>query len=127
MIEAEQRWVDQAKYDLDTAQAMLDACRYMYVLFCCQQAVEKALKAKIVGLTGELPPRIHNLLRLSEKAGIDLQVEMAQFFGELSDFYVQSRYPEEISAIGAKVSRDIATEILSKTEEVIQWLLSASK
>lgn len=123
MTEAEQKWIDQARYDLDTAYALLDASRYLYVLFCCQQAIEKALKAKIVGLTGELPHRIHNLLRLAERLKIDLQEEMAQFFGELSDFYVQSRYPEEIKAIGTKVSRDMATETLSKTEEVMQWLL----
>jgi len=57
MSETEQGWVDQAQYDLDTARAMLASGRYLYVLFCCQQAVEKALKAAIVRKTGELPPR----------------------------------------------------------------------
>ena len=124
MTEAEQMWAEQARYDLETARAMLDSSRYLYVLFCCQQAVEKALKAKIVGLTGELPPRIHNLLRLAKKAEIDLQEHMAQFMGELTDYYVQTRYPEEIRTLGAKVSRETASEALGKTEEIIQWLFS---
>jgi HEPN domain-containing protein len=87
MTEAEQRWVDQARYDLDTARAMLDASRYIYVLFCCQQAIEKALKAKILGQTGELPPRIHNLVKLAEAAEIALSAEQTLLFRELSGYY----------------------------------------
>jgi HEPN domain-containing protein len=36
-----QRWRELALYDLGTADAMLSAGRYLYVLFCCQQAIEK--------------------------------------------------------------------------------------
>jgi HEPN domain-containing protein len=70
MTETEQTWVDQAQYDIDTARAMLASGRYLYVMFCCQQASEKALKAVIVRKTGTLPPRTHNLLRLAEAAGV---------------------------------------------------------
>jgi HEPN domain-containing protein len=37
-------WLDIAKYDLDTADAMLDSKRWLYVVFMCQQAVEKLTK-----------------------------------------------------------------------------------
>lgn len=47
---------------------MLASGRYLYVVFCCQQAVEKALKAVIVRKTGALPPRVHNLLRLADSS-----------------------------------------------------------
>jgi HEPN domain-containing protein len=123
MTEAEQRWVDQARYDLDTARAMLEARRYIYVLFCCQQAVEKALKAKIVGLTGELPPRIHNLIKLAEKGGIHLSTEQSLLFRDLSGYYVKTRYPEEIQAMGSALTREIVTDYFRKTEEALQWLL----
>ena len=127
MTELEQIWADQARYDLDTARAMLDSNRYLYVLFCCQQAVEKALKSRIVGRTGELPPRIHNLLKLVETVGIELQADHVLFLGELSMYYIKTRYPEEIRALGATVTCEIATDVLGKTEEIIQWLFSASK
>lgn len=39
---------EQAEYDLETARAMLDAGRFLYILFCCQQAIAKALKALII-------------------------------------------------------------------------------
>lgn len=56
MALTESDWLEQGTYDLETARAMLASGRYLYVLFCCQQAVEKTLKALIVHRTGEFPP-----------------------------------------------------------------------
>lgn len=49
------KWVDLAGYDLATAEAMLASGRYLYVLFCSQQAIEKRIKARLVEQTGEFP------------------------------------------------------------------------
>ncbi len=38
-------WVEMSDYDFDTAKAMLDTKRYLYVAFMCHQVVEKLLKA----------------------------------------------------------------------------------
>ena len=127
MGETEQGWVDQAQYDLETARAMLTSRRFLYVLFCCQQAVEKALKAVIVRRTGEMPPRVHNLLRLVEVAQVQPDQEQMRLLGELSAYYIQSRYPEEIKAAGATITRDIADEAMKKTEKILPWVLSMTK
>jgi len=119
-----ERWAEQARYDLDTARAMLDSGRYLYVVFCCQQAVEKMLKAVIAKRTNTFPPRIHALVRLAETATLDLSEERAQFFRELSIYYIQTRYPEEIQALAAKLSQGQAGRILEQTEETVQWLSS---
>ena len=124
MGETEQGWVDQAQYDLDTARAMLASSRYLYVLFCCQQAVEKTLKAVIIRRTGEMPPRVHNLLRLAEIAQVQADQVQVRLLGELSAYYIQSRYPEEIKAAGATIARAVADEALKKTEQIIPWILS---
>ncbi|HPO13922.1 MAG TPA: HEPN domain-containing protein [Candidatus Hydrogenedentes bacterium] len=127
MGESVQHWVDQSRYDLDTATAMLESGRYRYVLFCCQQAVEKALKAVISQQTGQMPPRIHNLLRLSELAGINLPPKESEFLAELSAYYIQSRYPEEIEHGSGAVTHSIAGETMHATEEIIQWLFSMQR
>jgi HEPN domain-containing protein len=127
MTQAVDRWAEQARYDLDTARAMLESERYLYVLFCCQQTVEKALKAHIVKRTGEFPPRVHNLLRLAEAARVSLAPGRKQFLGDLSGYYIQTRYPEEIESIGADVTPEIAEEALRKTGEVSEWLFSMLK
>ncbi len=122
-----QKWLDQATYDLDTARAMLESGRYVYVLFCCQQAVEKALKALIVHRTGAFPPRIHNLPRLAETAGIALEQGRLDFIGELSVYYIQTRYPEESATLASAATQDKTTEALRAADELITWLLSTIK
>ncbi|MFH0962829.1 MAG: HEPN domain-containing protein [Planctomycetota bacterium] len=122
--EAAKSWAEQSRYDLETARAMLGSERYLYVLFCCQQAVEKGLKALIVGRSSNLPPRIHNLLRLAEEAGVELPDDQRRFFGELSAYYILSRYPEEIGRAGSPITRDVAAQTLRETEDAMRWLSS---
>ena len=40
-----QYWIDIAEYDMETASAMLQTGRYLYVGFMCHQTMEKILKA----------------------------------------------------------------------------------
>jgi len=96
MSKASKIWAQKARYDLETAESMSREGRFVYVLFCCQQSIEKILKAFLSDKTGEMPPRIHNLSRLVEFLGLDLPSARAQFLGELSDYYIQSRYLDEI-------------------------------
>ena len=38
-------WIEMSDYDFDTAKAMLETKRYLYVAFMCHQTIEKMLKA----------------------------------------------------------------------------------
>jgi HEPN domain-containing protein len=124
MSSASKHWTEQARYDLDTARAMFDSGRYLYVLFCCQQAVEKMLKAIIAERTKGLPPRLHQLMRLAEVAGLEVSGERAEFLRELSAYYIQTRYPEEIKDLASQAKEEGAQRVLDHTEEVLQWLNS---
>ena len=80
--------------------------------------------AAIVKKTGEMPPRIHNVLRLAETAGIESTQEQIHFLTRLSGYYIKSRYPEEIKAAGAMITPELAREILAETERTVKWVLS---
>jgi HEPN domain-containing protein len=41
-------WIDISDYDLETAEAMLQSKRYLYVGFMCHQTIEKAFKAYFI-------------------------------------------------------------------------------
>lgn len=41
MNEKVKYWIDLAKYDFETAKAMFDTKRYLYVGFMCHQTIEK--------------------------------------------------------------------------------------
>ncbi len=109
-------WVDASRYDLDTARAMLGARRYLYVLFMCQQSLEKLLKACVMARTVEFPPRIHNLVRLADLAEFNLAEAEKALLERLSLYYIQSRYPPDIQNLTRKVSRSLALDHLAQTE-----------
>jgi hypothetical protein len=44
-------WEDIASYDLETAESMLKSGRYLYVVFMCQQSIEKLAKGLHVWIT----------------------------------------------------------------------------
>ena len=67
MIDKTTYWVEMAEYDLDTAIAMLNTKRYLYVGFMCHQVIEKMLKAYWSKIFEEPPLKILSLSRLAEK------------------------------------------------------------
>ena len=122
-----ERWRELATYDLGTADAMLAAGRYLYVLFCCQQAVEKHLKGLIVERCGTFPPRTHDLAKLARVAKISLEEEQDLFLRTLTKYYIGTRYPEEVRTLADEATRDLATQLLTQTKELLKWLETLSK
>ncbi len=122
MDDISQQWTERAQYDLESANAMFKAGRHLYVLFCCQQAVEKMLKSVVAQRTRELPPRIHKLVRLVEVAGVAVDDRQIDFLRELSAYYVATRYPEDVADLDVKEEQ--AKRVLSQSKDFIQWLNS---
>ena len=85
-------WISLAKYDLETAEAMLKAERYIYVAFMCQQSIEKILKACYVKQHKSTPPYTHNLLRLINDLDFDEEInsEISETIETLNSYYIES-------------------------------------
>ena len=115
-------WVDASRYDLETARALLESRRYLYVLFMCQQSLEKLLKAHLTRRTAAFPPRIHSLARLAELAGLELSQDDKALLERLSLYYLQSRYPPEIQALAKKITRSATITYMAQTEALWKWL-----
>ena len=83
-------WVALAEYDLETAKAMLDSGRYIYVAFTCQQSIEKLLKAIFVKEKKTTPPYSHNLKRLASETTIlnEMDAEQIEFIEYLNIYYI---------------------------------------
>lgn len=117
-------WIALADYDLDTADAMFRAGRYLYVAFCCQQAIEKLLKAIYVRRTNQTPPYSHSLMRLAEAAAVKDSLDGSQhkFLEELNSYYIENRYTEELASLAEKVSVEKTEMINHKTKDFAGWL-----
>lgn len=115
-------WVERSKYDLDTAKAMLNTGRYLYVGYMCQQAIEKLLKAMIAQQDKENLP-IHNLNRLAEVAEIAdlLSSEQSTFLAELTPFCIEARYGDFKESLSEIINKEMAGLTYLKTLEMFEW------
>jgi len=116
-------WVERSEYDLDTAKAMLDTGRYLYVGYMCQQTIEKLLKAMIAHQDKDNLP-IHNLNRLAEVAEIVdlLSSEQSTFLAELTPFCVEARYGDFKENLSEIINKEMAEVTYLKTREMFEWL-----
>ncbi len=112
-------WIDNAENDIETAEILISRNRITHGLFFCQLVLEKALKAHVVKVTGEIPPKSHNLIHLAELAKIELGEEDESFLGILMKYQLESRYPEFSQQIP---SRELADRYRNRTNILFKWL-----
>jgi len=121
-------WLEKAERDIDAAEAMFDTGRWFYVVFMCQQAVEKLVKGLYVQYIDDNVPRTHNIGLLVNRFETFLPAKVEekyyQLFETLSKHYLADRYPTYISISAEKINKNYAEEIFNNTKEVFQWLLS---
>ena len=117
-------WTEISDYDLETAKAMLQTGRYLYVAFMCHQAIEKILKAYWCAQKEGTPPYIHNLYRLAEGCGMIEQMNESQmdFIDLMIPMNIEARYPSYKENLSKLLSEEKCAEIIRKTEELLQWI-----
>ncbi|MEA2005564.1 MAG: HEPN domain-containing protein [Acidobacteriota bacterium] len=115
-------WLDSARYDLETAEHILKAGRYVYTIFMCHLAIEKVLKAKVEEITGKTPPKVHNLRYLAKLSGLEPPEEMLNFLSKLSEVSIPTRYPEDFIQLKRTYTKKLAQDYLRQTKEAFEWI-----
>ena len=115
-------WIEDADYDLESAKAMLDSGRLFFVIFMCHLTVEKLLKAAIVEREGVDPPRVHNLIALAARAGVQIPTTHHAIVNELDTMSVVTRYPDGRRAIGKTLTGERAKATYERTVGFSEWL-----
>lgn len=113
-----EHWKAGANDALDTADLLFKNNKNTYALFFCHLAVEKWIKALLMKKTGEFAPKIHNLIRLSEMAELEVSEERLEDLGALNKFNLAGRYVETIG----QSNREATKYWLDKTKEIMLWL-----
>jgi len=122
MIDVEKQityWITGATDDLKSAKILIESNRLLHGLFFCHLVIEKVIKANVVRQTGEIAPRSHNLLYLSEIANLVFDEDDEIFLGILMKYQLQGRYPDYNPIIPDKTK---VNEYLIKTEKLLSWL-----
>jgi HEPN domain-containing protein len=69
-----------------------------------------------------MPPKVHDLLRLAERAGLGHSSEHQTLLARLNNYYIETRYPEEVAALAGSLTRELAAACLAEVKEYISWL-----
>jgi HEPN domain-containing protein len=122
------KWLDRVAYDMDTAKAMLQTGRLVYVIFMCQQALEKCFKALLAYQEKEIIP-IHNLRRLAELCTVINELDESTLIklDFLSSYYINARYKEDLQQLSRGINEAVAKEFTQFSEGLIEWLLKKTK
>jgi HEPN domain-containing protein len=119
-------WLNHAKYDMETAEAMLNSGRWFYVVFMCQQAIEKLVKGLYTLYVDDNVPKAHNIKtlldRFDDKLKEPVKHEYYQLFDSLTANYLGNRYPDFMNDAINSVDKDTAAHIIQKTKEAFTWL-----
>lgn len=85
--------------------------------------LEKSLKACYAKNIGEFPPRIHDLVRLADLAGIEFDDETLEFLDAVNTFNISTRYPDEKLRFYKMCTHDFVEENFLRIKDIQRWLL----
>jgi len=119
-----QYWTELAEYDIETARAMLDTKRLLYVGFMCHQAVEKIFKAYFIYLKNKTAPFSHSLSYLAKKGNFfnDLNKAQIDFIDTIEPLNIEARYPSHKERLLNSLTEKRCKDMLEKSKELQIWI-----
>lgn len=119
-------WLYHACLDIMSARLLVDDNRLAKpVVFHCQQAIEKGLKAFLLYKHRKLFDG-HNITWLCKQAAMTDQT-FTRWIGKstvLNRYYIETRYPADIPE---EIGRDAAEDILKSAEEMLKFICDITK
>ena len=117
-------WIAIADNDLPVAETLFKKKYFVWSLYICHLILEKIIKAHYVKDNQETPPKIHDLLKLSERINIEFDSDTIRFFKVMNRFCIEARYPEYKQDLEKLCTYKYSKEQFNKTKEIFTWLKS---
>jgi HEPN domain-containing protein len=117
-------WVELSDYDMETALAMLNSKRYLYVGFMVHQTIEKIFKAYYTFLKSETAPFSHSLSYLAKKGNFyeKFTEDQKDFIDQIEPLNIEARYPSHKERLLKSLTHEKCLEIIEKSKELQQWI-----
>ncbi|MQY78841.1 MAG: HEPN domain-containing protein [Bacteroidetes bacterium] len=115
-------WISTSDYDYETMIDLYRSKRYHWALFMGHLSIEKLLKAYYVKVKRENPPFIHNLLRLAEKADLELDNEQKNILATLTTFNINTRYDDYKLSFYKTCTREFTKKWIEHIKDYRQWI-----
>jgi HEPN domain-containing protein len=120
--EAVQRWIDSARDDWETAEALYQSKKYAHSLFFSHLALEKSFKALFIFQKDTVPPITHDILLLAKKTGYPLDESSIADCSEITTFNVEARYDVYKTELHKKATREFTKIYMDKISLIRLWI-----
>ncbi len=119
-------WLETSKHDYDSCFELFQQTqRYDWALFIAHLSLEKLLKAAwIKNNENNNPPLIHNLLKLSNSAGLIITEEQKTILSEFNDFNIETRCPDIKLNFYRLCTKEFTGNKLEQLKEIYQCILA---
>jgi len=117
-------WKETSDKDYNTMMNLLNSGDYHWSLFLGHLVIEKLLKALYVKHIDLQVPRIHDLLRLSELAGVITSEQHKDILDKITTFNISVRYPDYQQRFYNKCTSEFTRENINLIKEMRLWLIS---
>ncbi len=118
-------WLDSAEHDKDTMNTLFEAGKYDWALFIGHLVLEKVLKALYIkNNRNQVPPKIHNLVKLAEISHLEPDSERALILDRINDFNIEVRYPQYRNEFYKTCTKEYAEDNIKQIKELNKWIRS---
>lgn len=112
-------WRASADEDWAVGNDLVKRGRIRHGLFFIHLALEKILNAYVCKKTDDFAPRIHSLIRLAGKSGLNLTEIQLDFLAGFDRFDIAGRYPDSMSSIPNQTETKAK---VTRAGELYRWL-----
>lgn len=115
-------WIKSSDQDYITMGHLYNNGDYTWSLFIAHIVLEKLLKAYFISTQKKNPPFIHDLLRLAEKSGLELNDEKKDLLDTVTTFNIRTRYDDYSNDFRKKCSRTFTEKHIQGIKEFREWI-----
>lgn len=118
------RYRDSSQRNLETARDLIKSEHFDWALFLGQLSLEKLLKALILQKTQQIPPNIHDLLKLTQLATLQLDPDKKEWLVEIARYHIQARYDDIKYELYKTATPEYTQMWFKRIEELYLWINS---
>lgn len=115
-------WITSSDQDFRTMNNLFKSKDYSWALFVGHLVIEKLLKACYVSSKQEHAPMIHNLLKLSESAGVELSQDKKEALDIITSFNLSARYDSYKQDFHKRCTKSFTEQWISEIKSLRKWI-----
>jgi len=123
-IDLMNHWVESSDRDFEVMHSLFERNHFTYSLFFGHLLLEKLFKSLFAKIYTKSPeaPKIHNLVRLAELCGIELDSEMEAKLLLYNTFNTEARYEDEKTDFYKLCTKEFTAKQIDSIKETRKWL-----